>query len=76
MREKEGFRDQIERLSTIYPDKIALSVVETAKVLGVDKRTVLSLIQRKKLVAMDISKGETNKRYIIPITAIARMVAG
>lgn len=76
MREKEGFRDQIERLSSIYPDKITLSVVEAAKVLGVDKRTVLLLIQKKKLAAMDVSKGEKNKRYIIPITAIARMAAG
>ena len=76
MREKEGFRDQIERMSTIYPDKITLSVVETAKVLGVDKRTVLLLIQKKNLAAIDVSKGEKNKRYIIPITAIARMAAG
>ena len=46
------------------------------KVLGVDKRTVLLLIQKKKLAAMEVSKGEKNKRYIIPITAIARMAAG
>lgn len=76
MREKEGYRDQIARLAEIYPGKIALTVIETAKVLGVDKRAVISLIQRKKLAATDISKGATNKRYIIPITAIARMAAG
>lgn len=76
MREKVGFRDQIERLSSIYPDKIALSVIEAAKVLGVDKRTVLVLIEKKQLAAMDVSKGEKNKRYIIPITALARMAAG
>lgn len=76
MREKEGYREQIERLAEIYPGKVALTVVEAASVLGIDKRTVLLLIQRKKLAATDISKGQKNKRYIIPITAIARMTAG
>ena len=76
MREKEGYREQIERLAEIYPGKVALTVVEAASVLGIDKRTVLLLIQRKKLASTDISKGQKNKRYIIPITAIARMTAG
>lgn len=76
MREKEGYREQIERLAEIYPGKIALTVIEAANVLGIDKRTVMVLIQRKKLAATDISKGAKNKRYIIPITALAKMTAG
>ena len=77
MRDKEGYRDQIERLAEIYPDKVALSVTEAAKVLGIDRRTVVVLIEQRKLAAMDIaSKQSKNRRYIIPITAIARMAAG
>jgi excisionase family DNA binding protein len=76
MRDKQGYREQIERLAEIYPNKITLSLTETASALGIDKRTVLVLIEKKKLPATDISNGSKNKRYIIPITAIARMVAG
>lgn len=76
MREKVGFREQLERLAEIYPDKVTISVPEAARVLGIDKRTVVALIQKKILPAMNISSGGKNKRYIIPITAIARMAAG
>lgn len=76
MRVKEGYYEQIERLAEIYPNKITLSLTETASALGIDRRTVLVLIEKKKLAATDISNGSKNKRYIIPITAIARMVAG
>lgn len=76
MRDKEGYREQIERLAEIYPGKITLSLSEAASALGIDKRTVLVLIEKKKLPANDISNGRKNKHYIIPITAIARFVAG
>ena len=77
MRDKQGYREQIERLAEIYPNKVMLTVPETASVLGVDKRTVVSLIAKKKLAATDISSSNAkNKRYIIPITAIARLAAG
>lgn len=76
MRDKQGYREQIERLAEIYPNKITLSLTETASALGIDRRTVLVLIEKKKLAATDISNGSKNKRYIIPITAIARMAAG
>ena len=76
MRDKQGYREQIERLAEIYPGKITLSLSETASVLGIDKRTVIAMIERKKLLATDISSGRKNERYIIPITAIARFAAG
>ena len=75
MREKEGYREQIERLAEIYPNKVALTVTETAKVLGIDKRTVLLLIKNKKLCATDISSGGKNRRYIVSISSIARMTS-
>lgn len=73
MKESEGYRDQIELISMIYPGKATLSVSETAKVLGIDKRTVNRLIQTKKLLATDISSGAKNNRYIVPVSAIAKM---
>lgn len=75
MREKEGYREQLARIAEVYPNRVALSVSEAAKILGVDKRTVLRLIESKKLVANNISSGD-KKRYIIPVTALARIAAG
>ena len=76
MRDKQGYREQFERLAEIYPGKITLSLTEAASALGIDKRTVMVMIDKKKLPATDISTGKKNKRYIIPITAIARFAAG
>ena len=76
MRDKQGYREQIERLADIYPNKVALSLTEAASALGIDKRTLLVLIDKKKLPATDISNGSRNRRYIISVTAIARMMAG
>lgn len=76
MRDKQGYREQIERLAEIYPNKITLNLPEAASALGLDKRTVVALIEKKKLPATDISNGKKNKHYIIPITAIARFAAG
>ena len=75
MKEAEGYREQIELISIIYPGKAALSVAETAKVLGIDRRTVNRLIQTKKLLATDISSGAKKNRYIVPVSAIAKMTS-
>lgn len=76
MREKEGYREQIERLAEIYPNKVVLTVPEAASVLGLDVRTVLALIQNKRLVATNISAGKKNKRYVIAVSALARFTVG
>lgn len=76
MREKEGYREQIERLAEIYPNKVLLTITESAGVLGIDKRTVLALIKKKKLLATNIAAGTKNKRYMIPISAIAKFTVG
>lgn len=76
MRVKEGYYEQIERIAEIYPDKVALSVSETARVLGIDRRTVTALIKSKKLTATDVSTGKNNSRYIIPVSAVAKFSVG
>lgn len=75
MMEMERYRDLLDKLDTIYPDKIALSVQETASVLGVDRRTVTALIASKKLHALSVGRGKLNNRFIIAKTAIARYLA-
>lgn len=74
MREKEGYRETIGVINTAYPGKIALSVTEAAKSLGIDRRTVISLIRSNKLNAIDCSKGKQNSRYLIPVTSLAKMI--
>jgi hypothetical protein len=73
-KEKKDYREQIAIISGMYPGRATLSVTETAKVLGIDRRTVKSLIERRSdpLNAIDIGKSGKNKIYIIPVTAIAR----
>lgn len=76
MRDKIGYREQIERIAEIYPNRVTLTLTEAANVLGIDKRTLTVMIEKKKLVATDVSNGKKNRRYIIPVTALARMAAG
>lgn len=73
MKEKEGYREQLERLAEIYPNKITLTIPETAKALGIDKRTVLNFIKTKKLSALNISNGKERKRYVIPLSSVAKI---
>ena len=39
-REKECFRDMLERLNTVYPDKEFLKATEVASFIGCSRRTV------------------------------------
>ena len=76
MREKQGYREQLAHLNEMHPGRVALNVSETAKALGIDRRTVLRLIETKRLVATNIAEKGNNRRYIIPITAVARFAVG
>lgn len=38
-REKESYRDNLERINAAFPDKELLQVKETALFLGIDPRT-------------------------------------
>ena len=77
-REAEGYRDTLALLSERYPARTALTVGEVAEVLGVHPQTVIAAINRKKnpLPAQNISAGFKNKKYVIPIPALARWQCG
>ena len=75
-REKVFYREQIALIHECFPGKVTLTVPEVAQVLGIDKRTVNNLILTKKLAATDISHGKTNRRYIVPVAAVAKFTGG
>ena len=62
-REKELFRDNLERLRELFPDVEVLTMRETCKLLRIDPRT---LLQDKKCPAKKIGN-----RYIVPIVRLA-----
>lgn len=74
MKEKKDYRDQLALISAVFPGRINVSVAEAAKALGIDRRTVKALIERKvdPLPATRIGRGKVNTTYIIPIAALAR----
>lgn len=73
-KEKRDYREQLALISEICPGKATLTVAETAGLLGVDRRTVKALIERRHepLKALNVGIGGKNKIYIIPVTALAR----
>ena len=77
-REKEGYRELLELLMTLYPGRTALKVSEAAEAIGVHTQTIAAAIRRKSnpLPAQDVGSGGKNKVYIIPITALARWQCG
>ena len=76
MREKTNYREQLEVLTKLYPGKVTLSVSETSRALGIDRKTVTALIEKNVLPATNVGLGKQNKFYIIPITAIAKFSVG
>lgn len=70
----EKVQAQMEMIqSAIGEAKAYLTVQEAAKVLGVDRRTVENLIERRfnKLPAINISAGAERRRYRIAAAALA-----
>lgn len=43
-REKEAYRDNLERLKNVYPDKELLNLKEVSTFCGVDVRTVKKIL--------------------------------
>lgn len=66
-REARGYRETLALIREIYPDRIALTRAEAAKLLGCSERTV----QRKTEIPC-VAMGQT-VRY--PIDSLARWMA-
>ena len=65
-----GYYEQLEFIKEQYPNVVALSVKECATFMGVDQRTVYSMIRRVKdpLPTRKVGK----KKVVIPIPSLAR----
>ncbi len=66
-RETEGYRENLALIREIFPERIALTRAEAAKILGCSERTV----QRKTEIPR-VAMGQT-VRY--PVDALARWMA-
>ena len=73
-REKEGYRENLELLGEAFPGKKMLTVEEVSAYLGCDRRTITGLIEKGKLVAVDIGMGKYNV-YRVPVREGARLSA-
>ena len=75
-REKLDYRANIANIKEAYPGVGALTVPQVAEWLGVDKRTVKVLIERRRepLPAVDVGSGKL-KVYRVSIEALARFVS-
>lgn len=73
-REKRDYRANIASIREMFPDAGMLTVVQVAKWMSVDRRTVTALIERKSepLVAVDVGAGSKNKVYRVSVESLAR----
>lgn len=71
--EKPGYRESYEHLLSMFPGRVAISVQETADVMGVSIKTVYAATRRVKnpLPCKHIGSA----RIVIPIAALARWMA-
>lgn len=67
-REKEDYRDILERLIVRFPNREAITLTEASAVLGTDKRVLLN---DKRFPAVKVGE----RRYCISIVRLARWMA-
>lgn len=66
MREPDGYREQLERLTELFPGREVLTLPEVCKMMGCGRQTLLA---DRTFPAKQIGgKG----KYYIPIVALAR----
>lgn len=73
-REKEGFREQLERLDETFPGREVLKLEECCRYLGLYRRTLLGdkTFPARKTGEIRNSMSGT---YIVPKVALARWLA-
>ena len=67
--EKQNYRITLEQVRELFPGRLTLSPEEVAKILGCDRKTVYSAINRRKnpLPSTRLS----TKRILVPIASFA-----
>lgn len=71
--EKLGYRENYEKLNTLFPGRASISTSEAATILGCCNKTVLSAIRRSRnpIPAVKVS----SKKYLISVTDLARWLS-
>jgi excisionase family DNA binding protein len=69
--EKLLYRSNLELIRRMYPDRITLTVDETATLLGLDRKTVYKMVHEGRLANQNIGQ----KKILIGIPALARWMA-
>lgn len=64
MRDREGFRDQLQSLREQFVGQEVLTLDQSSKLLGLDRAALLG--------DKDFPAKKVGKKYIIPITQLAR----
>lgn len=64
MREPEGYRQQLELLTDIFPNRAALKIAECEDALNLDRRTLLA--------DRSFPAKKVGNKYSVPITELAR----
>jgi excisionase family DNA binding protein len=74
MREKQEYRDILAEIKIDFGDIKMLTVQQAAELLQCDRRTIVALIESRKLTAVDIATTGVNKQYRIPAASLARFI--
>ena len=72
--ELPGYRENIERLDNLFPDRVTISVKECAGVLGVNIKTVYGLISRTHKNPIPTNLIGSRHR-VIPIVGLVRWMS-
>ena len=75
-REKQGYRESIARIDTIFPGKLSLTVAECARAVGCSAKTIRNEIAARRLQARAIGSGKKNNSYRVNIEILARWSLG
>lgn len=69
--EKEGFRDQLERLEKRFPNRETIYINEACEVVGLCRETLL----HDKTFPVKRPRGQSRGRIVIPVVGLARWLA-
>lgn len=70
-KEKEGFREQLDRLSARFPGQETITLKEACDVVGLHRQTLLS----DKSFPAKKPGGAKNAKIVVPIVALARYLS-
>ena len=68
--EKQGYRETLEMLERLYPNRTTISVKEAAKAMNASDRSVYDAVKRRYNPIP--SQKLTRKKIVIPLAAFAK----